>query len=103
MIHVVATIRVRAGRREAFLAELSALVPQVLAETGCVEYAPTLDVPDSVHARQVPARPDAVVIVEKWRTLDDLRAHLAAPHMAAYRDRVKDLVVGTELVITRSV
>ena len=42
----------------------------------------------------------------KWRGLfhqctneDALRAHLGAPHMAEYRARVKDLVVGVRLQV----
>jgi quinol monooxygenase YgiN len=39
------------------------------------------------------------VVVEKWRDLAALEAHLAAAHMTAYRGRVKDLVVQTTLQV----
>jgi quinol monooxygenase YgiN len=48
---------------------------------------------------QVPLRPDVVTVVERWDSLDDLRAHLQAPHMLEYRQRVKDLVAGVRLQI----
>lgn len=44
-------------------------------------------------------RENVVVILEKWESLAALKAHLAAPHMAEYRQRVKDLVAGVTLQI----
>jgi len=98
MIHVIATIGLRPGRRDAFLAEFHRLVPLVLAEVGCLDYGPTVDVPTGLSA-QGPAREDVVTVVEKWSTLDHLRRHLAAPHMEAYRAKVADFVVGTTLLV----
>jgi len=40
MIFVIATIEVKPGKREAFLAEFNKNVPNVRAEKGCLEYAP---------------------------------------------------------------
>jgi quinol monooxygenase YgiN len=91
MIHVIATIEVTPGRRDALLAEFRKLVPLVRAENGCLEYGPAVDVASGLAA-QMPPRADVVTVVEKWADLDALRAHLAAPHMAEYRTRVKDLV-----------
>ena len=44
-------------------------------------------------------REDVSVIVEKWESLDALKAHSQAPHMADYRVRVKDLVESMTLQI----
>ena len=99
MIHVVATITVAPGRRADFLAEFTRMVPETLAEDGCLLYRPLVDCPSGVHPRQVAERPDVVTIVEQWRDLPALQAHLAAPHMAAYRERVKELVVSGSLQI----
>jgi quinol monooxygenase YgiN len=98
MIHVIATIEVREGKREAFLAEFRRVVPHVHAEAGCQEYGPTVDVPTGLPA-QGPLRENVVTIVEKWRDLDALRAHMQAPHMQEYRGRVKELVAGVRLQI----
>jgi quinol monooxygenase YgiN len=35
---------------------------------------------------------NVVTIIEKWRRPEDLQAHLATPHMRAYREKVNDLV-----------
>src|SRR5438445_3056689 len=92
MIHVIATIEVAPGRREAVLAEFHKIVPLVRAEAGCLEYGPTVDVPSGLAA-QVPPRDNVITVVEKWASLDALHAHTVAPHMTEYRPRVKDLVV----------
>ncbi|MBI1830559.1 MAG: antibiotic biosynthesis monooxygenase, partial [Planctomycetes bacterium] len=44
MIHVIATITVKPGKRDAFLAEFHRIVPAVHAEAGCIEYGPSVDV-----------------------------------------------------------
>ncbi len=98
MLHVIATIEVAEGKRAAFLAEFRQVVPLVRAEDGCLEYGAAIDVPTAIAA-QAPVREDAVVVVEKWATLDALRAHLAAPHMAEYRQRVAGLVRAVSLQI----
>jgi len=100
MIHVIATIQIHPGRRDAFLAEFHRLVPHVLAEAGCIEYGPTVDVASGV-AIQGPVREDVAVIIEKWASLEALKAHFQAPHMATYREAVKDLVVGVQLQIVQ--
>jgi quinol monooxygenase YgiN len=98
MIFVIATIEVKPGKREAFLAEFNRNVPNVRAENGCVEYGPTVDAKTDIKA-QIPFRENVVTIVEKWESLQALHAHLVAPHMATYRERVKDYVVGATLQI----
>ena len=98
MIHVIATITCTAGRRDAFLAEFRRIVPLVLQERGCLAYAPTID---CAAALAVPtaARADTAVIVEQWQDLASLQAHQVAPHMTAYRERVKGLVASVALQV----
>lgn len=91
MIHVIAVITAKPGQRENVLREMHANVPNVLAEDGCIEYGPAIDAED-VGAFQTKLGPDTFTVVEKWETLDALRAHAAAPHMAAYGARVKDML-----------
>ena len=91
MIYVIATVELKPGTREAFLAEFRKTVPNVRAEKGCIEYGPTVDVPSGIKT-QIPLRDSVVTIVEKWESLEALQAHGVAPHMATYRERVKDFV-----------
>ena len=98
MIHVLATIDLRPQTRDRFLEEFRGIVPEVLAEAGCIEYGAAVDLQTELPA-QPPARADVTVIVEKWSDLDALRAHLVAPHMLAYRERVKPYVVRSTLQV----
>ncbi|MAG94186.1 MAG: antibiotic biosynthesis monooxygenase [Planctomycetaceae bacterium] len=98
MIHVIAEITVTEGQREAFLKEFQAVVPAVHAEEGCIEYGPTVDF-DSGFDIQDPARPNVATIVEKWESLDALKAHLVAPHMVEYREKVKGLMQDIKLTV----
>jgi quinol monooxygenase YgiN len=38
-------------------------------------------------------------VVEKWETMDALKAHAAAPHMAAYAAKVKELIAARTIHI----
>lgn len=95
MIIVIATVTCTPGNRAAFLAEFHKLVPDVLAEEGCIEYGPTVDAVTDLEKQNLDG--DRVTICEKWESLAHLKAHLVAPHMDAYRPRVKDFVAGSEL------
>lgn len=98
MIHVLATIELHPGRRDAFLAEFAKIVPLVRAEAGCLEYGPSIDLQTDIPA-QGPISKNTAVIIEKWESLDALKAHLVAPHMVEYRPKVRDYVVATKLQI----
>ncbi len=98
MIHVLATITLHPGKRAEWLTVFKGLVPLVHAEDGCIEYGPAIDVPSGL-GNQSPVNDDEVVVIEKWASLDALKAHGAAPHMASYRERVKDMVAGVKLRI----
>jgi quinol monooxygenase YgiN len=102
MIHVIATIEVQPGQRDAFLVEFQRIVPLVRAEAGCIDYAPCVDVVSGL-SMQGPPRANVAVILEKWESLAALKAHTQAPHMAEYRVRIKDLVVGVQLQILQPV
>jgi quinol monooxygenase YgiN len=97
MIHVIATIEVAPGKREAFLDEFRKVVPSVRAEAGCLAYGPAVDVPPLGLAVQPPPRDNVVTVVEQWESVEALQAHFQAAHMTAYRARVKDLVVSTKV------
>jgi quinol monooxygenase YgiN len=98
MIHVIATVELHPGTRQRFLDEFAKVVPEVLAEVGCIEYGAAVDLATAIPV-QVPMRPDVATIVEKWTGLEQLNAHLVAPHMKAYRGRVKPFVVRTTLQV----
>jgi quinol monooxygenase YgiN len=91
MIHVLAVITAKPGQRDTILAAFKANVPAVLAEAGCIEYGAAIDSANPLPF-QTPYGPDSFVVVEKWASMDALKAHAAAPHMAAYAAKTRDLV-----------
>lgn len=91
MIHVVAIITAKPGQRESILEAFRANIPAVRAEDGCIEYGPAIDA-EGLGSFQTQFGPDAFVVIEKWRDAQALKAHAAAPHMAAYAAKVKDMI-----------
>src|SRR5215472_2389560 len=91
MIHVLAVITAKPGQRDAILREFRANMPAVRAEKGCIEYGPAIDA-DGVGGFQAKFGPDTFVVIEKWESLDALKAHAAAPHMAAYGAKTKEMI-----------
>lgn len=91
MIHVVAIVTAKPGQREAILQAFRANIPAVRAEDGCIEYGPAIDA-EGFGSFQTRFGPDTFVVIEKWRDANALKAHAAAPHMAAYAAKVKDLI-----------
>jgi quinol monooxygenase YgiN len=96
MIHVLATILTVPGGRDTLLAAFRELVPLVRAEKGCIEYGTAVDLATPIKGA-AGVRENAVTVVEKWESVSALEAHLAAPHMLKYRERVKDLVANVEI------
>ena len=76
MINVIATINIKPGKRDEFLKIFNANVPACLAEDGCIEYFPTIDA-DAKLERQSKDE-NAVVVIEKWVSVEALHAHLEA-------------------------
>ena len=91
MIHVLAFITAKPGLRERVLAEFRANMPAVHAEDGCIEYGPAVDA-EGMGGFQTKLGPDTFAVIEKWASIEALKAHAAAPHMAAYGAKVKDML-----------
>ena len=91
MIHVVAVITAKPGKRGEILKHFRANMPAVHAEKGCIEYGPAIDA-DPALSFQAKYGPDTFLAIEKWESMDALKAHAAAPHMKSYGEKVKDLV-----------
>jgi quinol monooxygenase YgiN len=91
VIHVLAVITAKPGLREAVLQEFRANMPAVHAEEGCIEYGPAVDA-EGFGAFQTAFGPDTFVVIEKWASAEALKAHAAAPHMAAYAARTRPMI-----------
>ena len=91
MIHVLAVITAKPGMRDNILTHFQANVPAVKAENGCIEYGAAIDATQA-PAIQTPWGPDTFVVIEKWESMDALKAHAVAPHMVAYGAKTKEFI-----------
>jgi quinol monooxygenase YgiN len=75
MSEIVGFVDVRAaeGRADAVLAALEACTAPTQEEQGCLLYAVHRDNADPQH----------FVLLERWRSQEEVDAHLATPHVAA--------------------
>ena len=92
VVHVVAVISAKPGKRSEVLEAFHSNMPNVLAEDGCIEYLPTIDAKEA-GGLQTEIGPDSFIVIEKWESLEHLKAHAAAAHMKEYALKVKDLLV----------
>ena len=90
MISVIASVRIKADRLSQFIEILKSNVPEVRKEDGCIEYFPAIDIDSGLPVQKLDK--NVVTIIEKWESVEALRAHLKTPHMLAYREKVKDIV-----------
>lgn len=102
MIHIVAVITAKPGMRDRVLEAFSANVPAVKAEAGCIEYGAAADARNAPPL-QTKYGDDAFVVIEKWESMDALKAHAGAPHMQAYGAKVKDLLASRVIHILEPV
>ncbi len=98
MLNIVAIITTKPGKRAEVLDIFNANVPNVHAEDGCIEYGATVDY-ENAGDFQTEFGDDTFVVVEKWESLDALKAHIKAPHMVEYGQKVKDLQADRRIYI----
>lgn len=91
MIHVIAIITTKPGKRAEVLSAFNNIVATVMQEDGCIEYGPTIDASDAPSI-QTPVGPNTFIVIEKWTSAKTLEAHGNASHMKAYGEKVKHLI-----------
>lgn len=80
-VTVVVLFAAKPGRGDEAEAAVRQVSGPTHAEEGCRLYA----------AHRVAADPDRLVLVERWVDREALDAHLAAPHLAAFREASAEL------------
>lgn len=98
IVNVLAIITAKPGKRSEVLTNFDSNVPAVHAEDGCIEYGAVVDCADAASFAAAYG-PDTFVVIEKWASLDHLKAHAAAPHMKAYAEKNKDLLADRKVHI----
>ena len=102
MLHVIVTMQIKEGRMQEFLAACAELRPLVLSEPGCHAYEFTRDVV-SLFSPEQPIEPNRITLLERWESVEALKAHLETAHMRAAGARMKDLRASSEVRLTESI
>jgi quinol monooxygenase YgiN len=92
MIHVIATVRVKPGRRDDFIELVKSITGQVTEEKGCIRYILTVDIVSGLPPQVLDE--NLVTMIEAWESLEALRNHLTTPHMALFFEKRKEMVAG---------
>lgn len=89
-VHLIARLVPAAGQGEALLQAVTAIVPTVLREPGCLFYNAHLSL----------ETPGVVVMYEVWASEDALQAHIKAPSFTDLSARLEQLL-GAPLEVER--
>ncbi|NYE30359.1 quinol monooxygenase YgiN [Rhodanobacter sp. K2T2] len=101
MIHVIAIITAKPGRRAELLERFLAVVPIVHTEDGCIEYRPIIDNDAGLDGAREAIGPDTYIVVEKWSSVAALDAHAATDHMRKYGEETGELIASRVLHVMR--
>ena len=99
MVNVIASISIKAGRISEYLAILKDSMQAVRKEKECIEYIATVDVDIEANLPPQALDKNVVTIIEKWESLEALKAHLRSPHMLNYREKTKNMVERVSLKV----
>lgn len=97
MINVIAIITAHPGKRDELIAAFNDVVPLVHQEQGCIEYQPVTDTDN--EGSQAKIGSDSYMVIEKWETMDHLRAHAASSHMAEFGKKAGHLVADRKVYV----
>lgn len=74
MIIVAVEVKVDSGAADKVKEAIAKMETATRAEEGCETYAFSVDISDDTTIR----------VIERWRSLDDIKAHMTSPHMAEF-------------------
>lgn len=88
MIYVLANVYVKREFLQQALDCYRDFVPEVLAgERGCLEYVPTTDLVLGLPNQET--NDSAILVTERWETVEAFTAHLGMAHSIAFREKMK--------------
>ncbi len=97
MVYVVVSVRVKEDKLKDYIDLLKGAATTVRKEKGCIQYAPTVDLETGGVLPQTMDK-NTVMLLEKWESMEALKAHLATPHMAEYFKKEKPLLAGPPVI-----
>jgi len=102
MIHVIATIRAQDSKLEVLTSAFRAVLPQVRAKPGCIEYKLAINLRTGMPGQST-FSDDELVVIEKWTNLDALRVHLLDPIYRSWYTTVWHLVAEAAMQVFEDV
>jgi quinol monooxygenase YgiN len=102
MIYLIVTMLIKEGRMEEFLAVCRELRPLVLREDGCLAYEYTREIASPLGIQE-PIDVNRITLLERWASLDALKAHMETPHMKAAGPKMKELRASVSARVLESV
>jgi len=101
MIAVIASIKIKPNKKDKYLDYLKNNLPLVHSEEGCIEYLPVFDFESGISAQE---KDDMVItILEKWESIEHLKAHSIAAHMKIFKEQVKDCEESVTLKVLQEI
>jgi quinol monooxygenase YgiN len=90
MVQLIVTVTTRPGRAADYVAAFAAIAPRVRLEEGCLEYDIYVDSTDPRFDNK--ARPDTVILCEKWSSIATLQRHTKGSEaLNEFRGKIKDI------------
>lgn len=86
-----------------YVAKTRAVVPTVRAEDGCLGYALVRDADVGAWDKPMKFGERTLWCVERWASVEALKAHLNTPHMKAFGPTVRDLRAASTFHVLESV
>ena len=74
MIIVAVEVKVESGSAAKAKDAIAKMEAATRQEAGCITYAFSVDVSDDTMIR----------VIERWKSVDDIKSHMASPHMAEF-------------------
>lgn len=89
MIYVIATLNIKPGTAADVFKAAGPCIEATRLEPGCISYDLNQSLTDE----------DIVVFVERWKSREDLQQHFTRPHMAVWREKGGEFIVGRKVEI----
>lgn len=91
---MITRLEIIQGTREKCLEEFYKIVPTVFLQKGCIEYDAYVDSEDDRFNNI--KRPDIVIFVEKWESIEALQHHSKSDVLKGFREKIRDIKVNSE-------
>ena len=100
-VSVLAIFTTTDGNLDVVIEHLRAIENVVRAENGCIGYEIAVDL-DNASPTQAPLGAETFVVIEKWASLSDLKAHAASAHMARFSSATSDMITNKTVHILKA-